>query len=100
MREFEREERELLFKADSLRPKDFAHYIGQDRVKSLLQTAIKSAKMRTAFPDHILLTSYQPGVGKTTLANIIANELGKPLLYQTCPHIRTPKEIGKTHLSL
>jgi len=59
----------------TLRPKSFNEYIGQDRLKSNLKLAIDAAKKRKEPIDHVLLYG-PPGLGKTTMATIIANEMG------------------------
>jgi Holliday junction DNA helicase RuvB len=59
----------------SLRPKSFKEYVGQDRLKSNLKLAIDAAKKRHEPIDHVLLYG-PPGLGKTTMATVIANEMG------------------------
>lgn len=59
----------------TLRPQNFDEYVGQERLKKNLKLAIKAAKKRSEPIDHVLLYG-PPGLGKTTMANVIANEMG------------------------
>jgi Holliday junction DNA helicase RuvB len=70
----------------SLRPTRLAEYIGQTRVKENLRVFIKAARARHEALDHVLLTG-PPGLGKTTLANIIAREMEAQLLSTAGPAI-------------
>lgn len=70
----------------TLRPHDFANYIGQERLKKNLQLAIAAAKKRGEPLDHVLLYG-PPGLGKTTMATVIANEMGAQVRVTSGPAI-------------
>ncbi|MBO4343336.1 MAG: Holliday junction branch migration DNA helicase RuvB [Clostridia bacterium] len=70
----------------SLRPKDLAGYVGQEKVKEKLKISMEAAKMRGEALDHILLHG-PPGLGKTTLATIIASEMGVNIRVTSGPAI-------------
>lgn len=71
---------------NNLRPRDFASYIGQERLKQNLQLAITAAKKRGEPLDHVLLYG-PPGLGKTTMASVIANEMGAQIRITSGPAI-------------
>lgn len=77
----------------SLRPLTLDEYIGQDKVKENLSVFIKSAKMRGEPLDHVLLHG-PPGLGKTTLASIIASEMGVTIRKTSGPAIEKPKDLA------
>ncbi len=77
----------------SLRPQTLQSYIGQEKVKENLAVYIKAAKQREEALDHVLFYG-PPGLGKTTLAGIIANEMGVNLKVTAGPAIEKPGEMA------
>ena len=77
----------------SLRPKTIGEYIGQDKVKENLSVYIEAARQRGEPLDHVLLYG-PPGLGKTTLAGIIANEMGVNFRVTSGPAIEKPGDLA------
>ncbi|MBB1562723.1 Holliday junction branch migration DNA helicase RuvB [Candidatus Saccharibacteria bacterium] len=77
----------------TLRPQTFADYIGQDRLKKNIRLAIAAAKKRGEPIDHVLLYG-PPGLGKTTMASVIANEMGTNLRITAGPAIERAGDLA------
>ncbi len=76
-----------------LRPRNLSEYVGQEEVKARLEVFIKAAKARREALDHVLLHGH-PGLGKTTLAHIIAAELGVSIRATSGPVIERPGDLA------
>ncbi|GBE93917.1 Holliday junction branch migration DNA helicase RuvB [Nostoc cycadae] len=77
---------------ESIRPQRFADYIGQKDLKDVLEIAIKAAKLRGEVLDHLLLYG-PPGLGKTTMAMILASEMGVNYKITSAPALERPRDI-------
>jgi holliday junction DNA helicase RuvB len=83
----------------ALRPTSLAEFIGQERVKSQLGLVLEAARRRGRSADHVLLSG-PPGLGKTTLASIIATELGQPLRMTAGPALQHAGDVAAVLSSL
>ncbi|MEJ3405935.1 Holliday junction branch migration DNA helicase RuvB [Rathayibacter sp. YIM 133350] len=91
-------EAELAFEG-ALRPKTLEEFVGQTRVRGQLQLLLRAAAMQDRTPDHILLAG-PPGLGKTTLAMIVAHEGGRPLRMSSGPAIQHAGDLAAVLSSL
>ncbi|NPA72041.1 MAG: AAA family ATPase, partial [Gammaproteobacteria bacterium] len=82
-----------IYTAPSVRPQQIDEYIGQTAVREQLQLSMDAAKMRNEQLDHVLLYG-PPGLGKTTLSNIIAQEMGVTLRQTSGPVIEKPGDLA------
>ena len=89
--EIENYEEETMEK--SLRPRVLEEYIGQSKVKESMKIYIEAAKKRGEPLDHVLLYG-PPGLGKTTLSNIIANEMNSNIKVTSGPAIEKPRRFS------
>lgn len=84
---------------NNIRPKNFDTYIGQSALKDALKITISAAKKREKVLDHILFYG-PPGLGKTTLAGVIANEMNVPIKITSAPALERPRDIIGILMSL
>jgi len=82
---------------DAFRPDTFEGFIGQDKPKKVLQILCAAAKRKGSCVPHVLLSG-PPGLGKTTLARIVANEMGSRLIEVVASNLQAPEQMAK-HLT-
>lgn len=88
--QFSSEETEFL---NILRPRKFSDFVGQEKIKNNIKVSIQSSKKRNDSLDHVLVTG-PPGLGKTTLAYIIANEMRSQIFTTSGPILEKPGDIA------
>ncbi len=84
---------------NSIRPKTFEDYIGQTALKETLKISIEAAKLRNKPLDHLLFYG-PPGLGKTTLAGVIAEQMGADIKITSAPSLERPRDIIGILMSL
>src|SRR5437763_13816268 len=85
----------------TLRPRHLSEYIGQERMKERLQIMIEASKGRGDVLDHLLFYG-PPGLGKTTISMVLANEMGVPIRHTSGPDVESPGDLAyvQSHLKV
>ena len=84
---------------NSIRPKDFDNYIGQSELKETLKIVLEASKLRNKPLDHMLFYG-PPGLGKTTIAGVIASQMGVDIRITSAPALERPRDIIGILISL
>ena len=84
---------------NTIRPKDFDNYIGQSELKETLKITLEAAKLREKPLDHLLFYG-PPGLGKTTIAGVIASQMGVEIKITSAPALERPRDIIGILMSL
>ena len=92
-------EKEEIVAKENIRPKTFDKYIGQEKIKEIVKVYIEAAKKRNEPLEHMLFYG-PPGLGKTTIACIIANEMNKNIHILTGPNLEKPGDIATVLMSV